>query len=197
MLKTLARHIMHFPVGDLSPIAEARQDAVVIERPRPMELSELGRALSPAELAEYRSLTSELGIQTPELTFDDMVEFCYEHGMKVYNNKAVDAYLQAQAKRINAASPRGRQVYVNWRPVSEVRDPIPLRVLRNVKVIRDAFPDKRDSAGNLTRYGAQFQVSRIDSDPDPFIGWIVPNASGATVPTLVIFDCWDEPGYTG
>lgn len=159
------------------------------------------------DLATYQRIAKKLGFHPSAQLRAEVLAFMADHGIKTYNYDRVHRYMDREAEKHGTGW--------SWFPMRAVdvldidilepnhdsgdimgaaepyKHVIPLRVLEKVELIEKKFDD-----------AVRFYVTDYTAvDPDPFIAVYVenPNLDGDETPegSLIIFDVWDEPGFTG
>lgn len=181
----------------------------ILERPIPVPVT--SDLPDENELKAYARTAEAIGFAPASLLEARLLTFFREQGMKRFEYAAVARYLTSQAKK-------GDQVWF-WRPLREKDRPqgwqwgeswdngmylndwyspnkwvcrpyhraVPLRVLARVEQIAEAFP----SAFFFVTDMADKRELDLSRRPDPFICVTALDVS------RIIFDVWDEPGFSG
>jgi hypothetical protein len=166
--------------------------AKTIEKPQP-----IARKTSLVDnLDEYLALATELGTAQAELipadrTRASIADFLWERGIEIYDKDHAEDYLVRQGRKAHPDHDRwGGSYEVDWKPLRQAdvtnvrteiyKKPVPLEILRNVKLLIDNFKDLQ----------LIFKVSEVKFYPDPFIYVTAPGIKP------IVFGVWDEPGYS-
>lgn len=181
----------------------------ILERPIPVPVT--SDLPDENELKAYARTAEAIGFAPASLLEARLLTFFREQGMKRFEYAAVARYLTSQAKK-------GDQVWF-WRPLREKDHPkdwqwgsvrtggvywndwynarydacrpyhraIPLRVLARVEQIAQAFPSVLFFVTDM----ADKEQLNLSVRPDPFICVTARDVS------RIIFDVWDEPGFSG
>lgn len=189
-------------VVETRPFEERQEDGGVAVAqapalPQPQKIEAPGEA---DEVREYVALCQKIGAETPAVRMLQLEQFMADHGIPEYDDVQVHDHLCKLAKQAG-----GEYAMYNWHPVREkdngvdfrwyfinrenrqrtceispliYHDLIPASVLETMATIIEHFPD------------ANFFVSDIPDDPDPFLLVTFPGVSP------LIVDFWNEPGFT-
>jgi len=192
-------------VSDLTVIGAFNQRAMttakmqkVVVPPRPTPSYEHAVEKVDAEWEDYMATAAVLGFETPEIAKtkrqsarDQLIGFCLDQGMPIYNNTEVHKYMTALAEK------EGPYLQFVWKSLSRDPDanaksfvnngeflgqaydkPIPIDMLKRAVAVKKQFPEAKI-------YVSDYQAV----NPDPFI---CAKLSGCE---HVIFGMWDEPGF--
>lgn len=179
-----------------------------VERPTPVPVT--SALPDENELRAYVRTAQAIGFEPASLLEARLLMFFREQGIGRIEYEAMSRYLMAEANKRTQVwfwrplrekdQPKGWQWGTSWdggykndwyraekwvcRPYHQA---VPLRVLAQVEKISEAFP----SALFFVTDMADRNELRLSNRPDPFIC-----VTALDVPRIV-FDVWDEPGFSG
>lgn len=172
-------------------------------------------SVTPKDADGYTRIARELNFNPPSLKTATFLAFCNDQGIRIYDYAKVSDYMdQTVRKEARKRDIDEEDIMWGWFPFRErdrinfdmedsnheyirleafepaYKKLIPARVLANVRKIEKQFPQAKFF---VTDYAVR--------DPDPFIavylGTIQRNEDPIANDHLIVFDVWDEPGFTG